>query len=341
MRSRAWLLGLLALFSVLALSACGEEASPVDTQVPADIIEDMPEVVFGTHMPMTGAAAVYGTSIVPAIQAYFDYVNETQGGVHGRKIRLDVGDDAYDPSLTVEVVRRLVERDGVFAILNGFGTAPHTAVFRYLEEQGVPDLFPATGARKFTEPLARTRFGYNPDYVMEGTILGRYIAENGAVCGGSKTVENGEHPVPFHQSPNHVDGLGRVVGIVAYLQPDLASVDTSLGLVDVVEVGLDGRTDARAVHGCHAGHRHVGAEDHLVVADAGDLLPIARGRLFPAGGQRHPQAHDEKDEKPSAESHCYHLPPDQRMPVAQASPPRPVKDQHARRAHGWKRCPAR
>jgi ABC-type branched-subunit amino acid transport system substrate-binding protein len=51
-------------------------------------------------------------------------------------------------------------------------------VYRYLEESGVPDLFPATGARKFTEPAARTRFGYNPDYLMEGTILGRYIAEN-------------------------------------------------------------------------------------------------------------------------------------------------------------------
>jgi branched-chain amino acid transport system substrate-binding protein len=66
----------------------------------------------------------------------------------------------------------------VLAILNGFGTAQHSAVLRYLEESGVPDLFPATGARKFTEPSVRTRFGYNPDYVTEGTILGRYIAEN-------------------------------------------------------------------------------------------------------------------------------------------------------------------
>jgi ABC-type branched-subunit amino acid transport system substrate-binding protein len=160
----------------LLLAACGEGASSVDDQhVPG--VRDT-EVVFGTHMPMTGVAAVYGTSIAPAIQAYFDYVNETRGGVYGRKIRLEVGDDAYDPAQAADVVRQLVERDGVFAILNGFGTAQHSAVYRYLEENGVPDLFPATGARKFTEPAARTRFGYNPDYVMEGTILGRYIAEN-------------------------------------------------------------------------------------------------------------------------------------------------------------------
>jgi branched-chain amino acid transport system substrate-binding protein len=170
------LLAFLALSMVVALSACGEEASPVDTEKVPGVSDN--EVVFGTHMPMTGPAAVYGTSIAPAIQAYFDYVNETQGGVYGRKIRLEVADDAYDPSQAADVVRRLVERDEVFAILNGFGTAPHSAVYRYLEDHGIPDLFPATGARKFTEPIARTRFGYNPDYVMEGTILGRYIAEN-------------------------------------------------------------------------------------------------------------------------------------------------------------------
>lgn len=176
MRFCAWLLAPFVVILAMTLSACGEEASPGDGDEVSDVSDD--EVVFGTHMPMTGVAAVYGTSIGPAIQAYFDYVNETQGGVHGRKIKLVIGDDAYDPAQAVDVVRRLVERDKVFAILNGFGTAPHSAVFRYLEEQGIPDLFPATGASKFTDPPARTRFGYNPDYVMEGTILGRYIAEN-------------------------------------------------------------------------------------------------------------------------------------------------------------------
>lgn len=166
----------VVLWTGLMLAACGGEATPADREEVPGVTDT--EVVFGTHTPMTGVAAVYGTSIAPAIRAYFDYVNETQGGVHGRKIRLEVGDDAYDPAQAADVVRRLVERDGVLAILNGFGTAQHSAVYRYLEESGVPDLFPATGARKFTEPAARTRFGYNPDYVMEGTILGRYIAEN-------------------------------------------------------------------------------------------------------------------------------------------------------------------
>jgi len=165
----------LVLGVAAALTACGGGGSSAGREAVPGVTDT--EVVFGTHMPMTGVAAVYGTSIAPAIQAYFDYVNETQGGVHGRKIRLEVGDDAYDPAQAADVVRRLVERDGVFAILNGFGAAQHSAVYRYLEENGIPDLFPATGAHKFTETAAETRFGYNPDYVTEGTILGRYIAE--------------------------------------------------------------------------------------------------------------------------------------------------------------------
>ncbi len=176
MRPYYWFASLPILCVALLLAACGEGASSSGTDRVPGVTAT--EVVFGTHMPLTGVAAVYGTSIAPAIQAYFDYINDTQGGVHGRKIRLEVGDDAYDPSRAADVVRQLVERDGVFAILNGFGTAQHSAVYRYLEENGVPDLFPATGARKFTEPVAGTRFGYNPDYVMEGTVLGRYIAEN-------------------------------------------------------------------------------------------------------------------------------------------------------------------
>ena len=74
------------------------------------------------------------------MRAYFDYVN-SQGGVHGRKIKLMVGDDHYNPADTVEVVRKLVEQDGVFAMVGWPRRVHPRAVWKYLEEQGVPDLF--------------------------------------------------------------------------------------------------------------------------------------------------------------------------------------------------------
>jgi ABC-type branched-subunit amino acid transport system substrate-binding protein len=110
------------------------------------------------------------------MKAYFDYINETEGGVHGRRITLIVGDDHYSPPDTIEVVRKLVEQDEVFAIVGGLGDATHLAVSGYLEERQVPDLFISSGIRAWTEPLVKTRFSGNPVYIQEGEMLGRYIA---------------------------------------------------------------------------------------------------------------------------------------------------------------------
>jgi ABC-type branched-subunit amino acid transport system substrate-binding protein len=79
-----WIASLPVLGLALLLAACGEGASSPGTERVPGVTAT--EVVFGTHMPLTGVAAVYGTSIAPAIQAYFDYINDTQGGVYGRKI---------------------------------------------------------------------------------------------------------------------------------------------------------------------------------------------------------------------------------------------------------------
>jgi ABC-type branched-subunit amino acid transport system substrate-binding protein len=153
-------------------SACVEDEEPTTTPGVTDT-----EIVLGTHFPLSQhLAAAYSPIATQGMQAYFDYIN-AQGGVHGRKIRLVIGDDHYTPSDTAEVVRRLVEQDDVFAIVGGLGTATHSAVSKFLEDRGVPDLFVLSGAEKFTDPVVKTRFGGNPDYVTEGRILASYIAE--------------------------------------------------------------------------------------------------------------------------------------------------------------------
>jgi ABC-type branched-subunit amino acid transport system substrate-binding protein len=78
----------------------------------------------------------------------------------------------------LEVVRKLVEQDKVFAIVAGLGEATHSAVWKYLEERGVPDLFITAGLLKWSEPVVRTRFAGSVDFVTEGRMLGRYVVEN-------------------------------------------------------------------------------------------------------------------------------------------------------------------
>ena len=172
-------LALLVAASALLASACvgtqdgasggaGQEAS-----VPGVTAT---EIRLGTHMPLSQSPAAAYAPIADGMRSLFDYVNDTEGGVHGRKIVLLVGDDHYSPADTVDVVRRLVEQDEVFAIVSGLGDPTHAAVAGYLEERGVPDLFVASGLARWTDPVVRTRFGGNPVYLQEGEILGQYIA---------------------------------------------------------------------------------------------------------------------------------------------------------------------
>ena len=153
-----------------------EAPEPTEEVMVPGVTDD--EVVLGTHTALTGPVAVYA-QIAGAIKAYLDYVNDTKGGVHGRTIKLLMEDDAYSPPKTVELVRKLVEQDQIFALINGFGTPTHAQVVDYLQERGVPDLFVATGATQWVaDPEARPMvFGSIPNYVAEGVILGQYIAE--------------------------------------------------------------------------------------------------------------------------------------------------------------------
>jgi branched-chain amino acid transport system substrate-binding protein len=134
------------------------------------------EIKLGTHFPLSQNAAAAYAPIAYGMKAFFDYIN-LQGGVYGRKITFIIGDDHYNPADTVEVVRKLVEQDKVFAVVGGLGEATHNAVWKYLEERGIPDMYMSTGTAKWTDPVVRTRFGSYPDYVTEGTVLGQYIAK--------------------------------------------------------------------------------------------------------------------------------------------------------------------
>jgi branched-chain amino acid transport system substrate-binding protein len=134
------------------------------------------EIKIGAHFPLSGNPAAAYAPIAYGIRAYFDFVND-HGGIYGRKINYLIGDDHYNPPDTVEVVRKLVEDDKVFAMVGGLGEDTHSSVWKYLEEKGVPDMFPSTGLAKWSDPVVRTRFAANPDYITEGFVLGQHIVK--------------------------------------------------------------------------------------------------------------------------------------------------------------------
>jgi branched-chain amino acid transport system substrate-binding protein len=135
------------------------------------------EIKLGGVHPFSGPASSYGT-IGKAIGGYFAKIND-EGGINGRKITWLDEDDGYQPPKTVEVTRKLVEQDKVLAIFNSLGTAPNTAIQKYMNTKKVPQLFVATGASKWGNPKENPwTMGWQPDYATEGSIYAKYILAN-------------------------------------------------------------------------------------------------------------------------------------------------------------------
>jgi ABC-type branched-subunit amino acid transport system substrate-binding protein len=135
-------------------------------------------VTIGSTDPLTGPAAPGYSEIAPAAQAYFQYVNDN-GGVNGRKVQLKYLDDAYNPTQTVTLTKQLVLQDKVFAVVGALGTPTHTKVVDFLNSEKVPDLFVASGCTCWDEPKTHPyTFGWQPDYTVEGKVLGDYITKN-------------------------------------------------------------------------------------------------------------------------------------------------------------------
>ena len=169
-----WFPFVLALVAVplLVMSCAGGEEKVEKTPGVSDS-----EIKIGTLLPLSQtAAAAWGIPLSEGMRAYFDYIND-KGGIYGRKINFIVGDSQYTGPVASEAVRKLVEQDQVFAIQGTLGTDAESAVYQYLEEKGVPDMYLLTGESRFTDPVARNRFGFLVDYTDEGRILGKYIAE--------------------------------------------------------------------------------------------------------------------------------------------------------------------
>src|SRR4029077_20289797 len=128
-------------------------------------------------MPYSGPASSYGT-IGRAEAAYFAMVNE-QGGINGRKINFISRDDGYSPPKTVEMVRQLIEEDGVLALFQTIGTPPNSAIRDYMNENKVPQLFVATLANKGNDPKHYPwTMGWQPSYQIEARIYAKYILRN-------------------------------------------------------------------------------------------------------------------------------------------------------------------
>jgi branched-chain amino acid transport system substrate-binding protein len=168
----------IALVAALALAVPGALGGSAETGVTAKIVK------IGGTFPQTGPASAYAP-IAPAMKAYFAYVNSRKGpdgkrGVFGRQIQFIYYDDGYNPANTVQLTRKLVEEDKVFAVVGQLGTEPCLSVRPYLNERKVPQVLVSTGATEFGSEWREFPWtiGWEPDYIAEGRLFGLQARKN-------------------------------------------------------------------------------------------------------------------------------------------------------------------
>jgi branched-chain amino acid transport system substrate-binding protein len=187
---------LACLLVIPLLSGCGEEeeeATTTPTGSPAATVtdtvtptaEEVPgitdtEIVLGAHLILGGVFGAAFRMIPDATEAYFKYINDTQGGVCGREIVYKMEDNNNDAAQGLEAARKLIERDQVFAMVGNLGDDSESAAWDYINEKEVPDVFVSGGVHLFgTDPEGHPwTVQLIPSYTVEGSFIGEYISEN-------------------------------------------------------------------------------------------------------------------------------------------------------------------
>ena len=108
-------------------------------------------IKIGAALPLTGPLAQVGEDVKATLLASFAQIN-SQGGIYGRRFELMVEDSKGQPRETLEATRRLIERDGVFALVGSFEPSDSAATNELLKRSEVPLIGPVTLSPRLSLP---------------------------------------------------------------------------------------------------------------------------------------------------------------------------------------------
>jgi branched-chain amino acid transport system substrate-binding protein len=162
----------LNVFSVVlaALFAMSVPASAEDG-VSAD------KIVFGQATALEGPASALGQGMKMGLEAAFAEINKA-GGVKGRKLELKSIDDSYEPTKSIEAVKKLLEEDKVFAIAGPVGTPTAAAIQPIATAAGAPFIGAFTGAEFLREPYKPLVMNIRASYFQETEAMVEHLTKD-------------------------------------------------------------------------------------------------------------------------------------------------------------------
>ena len=153
-----------------ALLATGIPAS-AENGVSAD------KIVFGQATALEGPASALGQGMKMGLEAAFAEVNKA-GGVKGRKLELKSVDDGYEPTKSIEAVKKLLEEDKVFAMAGAVGTPTAAATQPIATAAGAPFIGAFTGAEFLREPHKPLVMNIRASYFQETEAMVEHLTKD-------------------------------------------------------------------------------------------------------------------------------------------------------------------
>ncbi|MBW1785234.1 MAG: ABC transporter substrate-binding protein [Deltaproteobacteria bacterium] len=137
------------------------------------------EIVIGSHQDLSGPIAGWGIQVKMGLEMRAREINEA-GGIHGRKIRMVIEDNAYDPKKAIMVTNKMISRDKVFMFIGNMGSPTAGATKPIISRKKIPQMFPLTAASLFFEPYDRYSFaGFTPYYDQARIIVKYFVKAKG------------------------------------------------------------------------------------------------------------------------------------------------------------------
>jgi serine/threonine protein kinase/ABC-type branched-subunit amino acid transport system substrate-binding protein len=134
------------------------------------------EITLGMSAPFSGPAKELGRGMQIGIETYLKHVNETTGGIHGRKIKLLALDDGYEPERCVITMKQMLTQRPVFAFAGNVGTPTAEAALPLALEHKRVFFGAFTGAGVLRrDPPDRYVFNYRASYAEETAAIVQYL----------------------------------------------------------------------------------------------------------------------------------------------------------------------
>lgn len=123
----------------------GGQPSPPDGGTEVGVTHRV--IKIGMHAPLTGAAPVPSQSMDQGKDIYFRWMQAKGRKINGRRVRVILRNDNYNPGEAVNACKELVEEEKVFALVGLSGADQMQACARYAASVGVPYISPGSTER--------------------------------------------------------------------------------------------------------------------------------------------------------------------------------------------------